>query len=700
MDPYQLVTGRHHPPRTSGGRCRTLLAGAMLICIATSAAAAPASRSGAPLRELTERREVSSAALAREAPSTALGARLRVAGVAVPATSETLDLDVERFEVFAPDVEIVVHGNDGDRRLPRPRNVYFRGEVAGEAGSRVFLETMPNGRTRGIVARPGDHYYLIDNGDPEEPAAAGIAGPLQAERADAALLEPNDEPWQCDQDELPPVPNMTAARDLVAALTEEPTTAEAPVASMQAPQYTARIAIETDYEYYAKFNDATSATSYVADLIGYASMIFTREVNTSLVVQSVSLWTGGADSDPWNARDTGGALGEFSDYWNRNKASVPRTIAHFLSGKGLNGGVAFLGVLCSDTLGYAFTALISGTFNVNNPTVVWDIFAVAHEIGHNFNSPHTHSYCGIGGSSLPIDQCYWGCYGGPVSLPGPPGSGSGTIMSYCDLLPPYLSNISLNFGTGHPYGVLPERQAAHMRAHVAQQAAANPSCLAVLTNPPPTVVAVTPNSGHTDADTPVTITGSGFASGATVTFSSASDSVAAGNVVVVNATTITATAPPHPTGAVSVTVTNPDTLTGSRPNAFFYAPPPEASSFYTLTPCRVVDTRNVGGPFGGPALAAHSSRTFDLTGSCGIPDGALAVSANVTVVGAAAAGTVAFYPGNAFPFGTSTVAFRLGATRAAQTILQLATDGSGTVGVHNAASGANHLLIDVNGYFE
>ena len=35
-----------------------------------------------------------------------------------------------------------------------------------------------------------------------------------------------------------------------------------------------------------------------------------------------------------------------------------------------------------------------------------------------------------------------------------------------------------------------------------------------------------------------------------------------------------------------------------------------ASRFYTVTPCRVVDTRNSSGPFGGPALAANSDRTF------------------------------------------------------------------------------------------
>ncbi len=68
---------------------------------------------------------------------------------------------------------------------------------------------------------------------------------------------------------------------------------------------------------------------------------------------------------------------------------------------------------------------------------------------------------------------------------------------------------------------------------------------------PPTVSSVSPNSGSTAGGTAVTITGTNFAAGATVTFGGA----AATNVVVVNSTTITATTPAGSAGAVTVTVT-------------------------------------------------------------------------------------------------------------------------------------------------
>ena len=76
---------------------------------------------------------------------------------------------------------------------------------------------------------------------------------------------------------------------------------------------------------------------------------------------------------------------------------------------------------------------------------------------------------------------------------------------------------------------------------------------------PPTVSSVSPNSGSTSGGTAVTITGTNFAAGATVTFGGA----AATNVVVVNSTTITATTPAGSTGAVTVTVTNPGGQSGS-----------------------------------------------------------------------------------------------------------------------------------------
>jgi hypothetical protein len=71
----------------------------------------------------------------------------------------------------------------------------------------------------------------------------------------------------------------------------------------------------------------------------------------------------------------------------------------------------------------------------------------------------------------------------------------------------------------------------------------------------------------------------------------------------------------------------------------------------------------------------------------------------MTIVNPAAAGNLPVFPGNAFPLGTSAINFAAGAVRANNVIVQLATDGTGTLGVQNSSGGTANLVIDVVGYF-
>ena len=68
--------------------------------------------------------------------------------------------------------------------------------------------------------------------------------------------------------------------------------------------------------------------------------------------------------------------------------------------------------------------------------------------------------------------------------------------------------------------------------------------------------------------------------------------------------------------------------------------------FVPVTPCRVVDTRNANGPFGGPAISGGTSRSFAIPyGPCaGIPTTAVAYSLNVTVVPDGPLGYLTIWP--------------------------------------------------------
>jgi hypothetical protein len=117
--------------------------------------------------------------------------------------------------------------------------------------------------------------------------------------------------------------------------------------------------------------------------------------------------------------------------------------------------------------------------------------------------------------------------------------------------------------------------------------------------------------------------------------------------------------------------------------------------FYTVTPCRSVDTRN---PAPGTPLAAGVPRTFAIAGTCGIPLTARAVSLNLTVTGATSNGNVRLYPGGTATPTTSTLNFTAGRTRANNAVSLLGT--SGDLATLLSPTGTAHVIIDVNGYFE
>jgi hypothetical protein len=136
--------------------------------------------------------------------------------------------------------------------------------------------------------------------------------------------------------------------------------------------------------------------------------------------------------------------------------------------------------------------------------------------------------------------------------------------------------------------------------------------------------------------------------------------------------------------------------------AFVVANDPEAApqSFYTLPPCRLLDTRLPAGTYGGPALIANTDRTYPVAGVCGIPATAKAVSANVTVASPTSAGDLRLFPaGQPAPL-TSVINFAKGQIRANNAIVKLNASRMFAVRDDQPAGARVDLILDVNGYFE
>lgn len=114
--------------------------------------------------------------------------------------------------------------------------------------------------------------------------------------------------------------------------------------------------------------------------------------------------------------------------------------------------------------------------------------------------------------------------------------------------------------------------------------------------------------------------------------------------------------------------------------------------YYTVTPCRAVDTRS------GAPIASNGTLTVPM-GTCGVPTDAVAVAINATVTDPTAPGHLAIFAADGSANGTSMLNFRPGQTRAGNTISRVASDASGTINVENHSNGTVHLIIDVSGFF-
>lgn len=118
--------------------------------------------------------------------------------------------------------------------------------------------------------------------------------------------------------------------------------------------------------------------------------------------------------------------------------------------------------------------------------------------------------------------------------------------------------------------------------------------------------------------------------------------------------------------------------------------------FFSVAPCRLVDTRGNGAPLSGGFLPAATVRSYALVGVCGIPAGAKAISLNATAVDPVGPGFLTLWEkGQPVP-PVSTLNFKAADRVANAAVVPLSPDGS--VSVAFGVSGGD-LVLDTNGYY-
>lgn len=325
---------------------------------------------------------------------------------------KSVDLELTPFDVFADDAVVVATSDSGERRLPRPDVVLLHGQVAGIADSRVYLALAPTGSQGFIEA--GGQSFIISSG-PYGHSQGTVIYDRDAISADAMEWKP----FECLADLLgQPQPKLQGGGSGASVLDEPPCRV-------------AEVALETDREFTSALfgGDLDAAAAYAELLTGAVSEIYKRDINASLKISYLRLWE--TSADPWNQGDTYNQILQFIDYWETNMRDVVRDDAHFYSGRGLGGGIAYLPGLCQGEYAYALSANLGGSFPYplqDKHPQNWDPMVVAHEFGHNFGAPHTHDM------NPPVDRCAQGVCGV-----------DGTIMSYCHLCPGGMTNIVLKF---------------------------------------------------------------------------------------------------------------------------------------------------------------------------------------------------------------------------------------------------------------
>ena len=185
--------------------------------------------------------------------------------------------------------------------------------------------------------------------------------------------------------------------------------------------------IEAEYDMFQERGSVTSVSNFVASLFTQVSTLYAEE-SINLLVSEIFVWD---INDPYTGSNSTNRLNEFQ---NRLDGDFNGDIAHLINFE-QNGGRAYVDVLCS-----SFAYGISGinNFYSNVPTYSWSVSILAHEIGHNLGSPHTHA-CAWNGNNTAIDACdpSGADCGGEIPS-------AGTIMSYCHL----LNNVGVDFSLG------------------------------------------------------------------------------------------------------------------------------------------------------------------------------------------------------------------------------------------------------------
>ncbi len=189
---------------------------------------------------------------------------------------------LERKSVYGPQTRILEVSDTGVRQVPRSPRKHFIGEIDDEPGSGVLVILDPrNGLVTGMSVSGGETFDLetLPGGAPSEYRVVATE-----ERTAGQATH-----WGCGEEELEQPPELPDLPLAAAAVTPEKSSV--PLEAV--------LAIDTDTELLSqKFgNNTAAAADYVADLIAAMNVMYSRDLDVTLIQGTTFLRTG---SDPYS----------------------------------------------------------------------------------------------------------------------------------------------------------------------------------------------------------------------------------------------------------------------------------------------------------------------------------------------------------------------------------------------------------------
>ncbi len=315
---------------------------------------------------------------------------------------QTVDLDLTEFSVVGEYTKIsyVENGVETPRALPTVRT--YRGKVKGNPNTLAFIAAEPNGNVSGFIRFDGQENFSIGVGNRNDTYTSVII-PMSSLASGLA---------QCAMDN-PTIYSLNGVHPLAKSSGKE--IQSQPLAAAK----TCVLAIDEDNACYQEFGDYTD---YITARLAAITTVYENEIGVAMSLGPLHIFT---TPDPYSGSSSDALLRSFTNYWVQNHQgdAGQRTLAHLISrrlGGGGAQGIAWVEGMCRPMdIGYGLTN-ISG----NSPGI--DEAVMAHELGHNVGSQHTHDCAAYPPSGL--DHCVPAEGGCSWSV----AQSTGCIMSYCN----------------------------------------------------------------------------------------------------------------------------------------------------------------------------------------------------------------------------------------------------------------------------